>query len=137
MGGLELNSDYPHKAFAEKCQMDRRKLRVYINDSVVFPRNEDLQAEALRLMGPLASTLNANPLQFYRTGIIHLSVASCVPQALNHAVLTVGYGTENGLPYWTVKNSWVTAFGEDGYFRIYRGGGTCGINRLVSTAAIR
>ncbi|GAA47434.1 cathepsin F [Clonorchis sinensis] len=137
MGGLELNSDYPYKALAEKCHMDRQKLKVYINDSVVFPRNEHLQAEALKLMGPLSSALNANPLKFYKTGIMHLPVASCFPRALNHAVLTVGYGTENGLPYWTVKNSWGTAFGEDGYFRIYRGGGTCGINRLVSTAAIR
>ncbi|KER34144.1 hypothetical protein T265_12432, partial [Opisthorchis viverrini] len=137
MGGLELNSDYPYKAFAEKCQMDRQKLRVYINDSVVFPRSESLQAEVLKLMGPLSSALNANSLQFYKSGIVHLPVTSCVPQALNHAVLTVGYGTENGLPYWTVKNSWGTAFGEDGYFRIHRGSGTCGIDRLVSTAAIR
>lgn len=39
-----------------------------------------------------------------------------------HAVEIVDYGTENGLDYWVVKNSWgVEDFGEKGYFRIRRG----------------
>lgn len=38
-----------------------------------------------------------------------------------HAVEIVDYGTENGLDYWVVKNSWGPEFGEKGYFRIRRG----------------
>lgn len=44
-----------------------------------------------------------------------------------HAVLLVGWGTENGVPYWLVQNSWGTNWGLDGFFKIIRGTDECGI----------
>lgn len=48
---------------------------------------------------------------------------------IDHAVTVVGYGTENGLDYFTVRNTWGTSWGENGYVRIARtaGEGICGI----------
>lgn len=53
-------------------------------------------------------------------------------QLTNHAVLLVGYGFDRKLklPYWVVKNSWGTSWGENGYFRILRGSDECSIESL-------
>jgi len=44
-----------------------------------------------------------------------------------HAVRIVGWGSDNGVKYWKVANSWNQYWGEDGYFRIKRGDDDCGI----------
>merc|ERR1719245_88844 len=48
-----------------------------------------------------------------------------------HAIRIVGWGEENGVPYWKVANSWNPYWGENGYFRIIRGKDECGIESDV------
>ena len=52
-------------------------------------------------------------------------------QSLNHAVLLVGYGFDEqlNLPFWTIKNSYGSDWGEEGYIRLQKGNDTCGVSR--------
>ena len=59
--------------------------------------------------------------------------AGCDSTATNHAVTVVGYGTEDGVDYWLVKNSWGDSWGESGYIKIQRGVSMCGIGSLMVT----
>ena len=57
--------------------------------------------------------------------------------SLDHGVLLVGYGVDNGEDYWLVKNSWGAGWGEQGYFRIFRDAvegqpGVCGLQMDAS-----
>ncbi|CAI0400443.1 unnamed protein product [Linum tenue] len=45
---------------------------------------------------------------------------------VNHAVLAMGYGVEDGVPYWLIKNSWGGDWGESGYFKMEMGKNMCG-----------
>jgi len=117
-----------------------------ISDWSAVSTDEDEIAAALVAQGPLSVLLDASQLQYYKGGVWdgHLDSVSpalgCKPSNLDHAVLLVGYGVDSttgtDVPFWTVKNSWGTNWGEEGYFRIQRGVGMCGINTAVTTSIV-
>jgi len=51
-----------------------------------------------------------------------------------HAVRAIGWGTENGVDYWLIANSWNEDWGDNGYFKIIRGVDNCGIEEEISAA---
>ena len=85
----------------------------------------------------IAIASSSSTFQLYKGGI--LSSTGC-GTSVNHAVNLVGYGTENGTPYWIVRNSWGSNWGESGYLRILRstakGNGVCSLLKMSSQPLI-
>eukprot|EP00118_Oscarella_pearsei_P003227 m.13490 g.13490 ORF g.13490 m.13490 type:complete len:338 (+) comp24878_c0_seq1:53-1066(+) len=48
-----------------------------------------------------------------------------------HAIRILGWGEEDGTPYWLIANSWNSDWGQNGYFKMIRGGDNCGIESGV------
>jgi len=77
----------------------------------------------------VTSVASAGPFQEYKAGIFE----GCTSSDTDHAVTVVGYGTDNGVDYWLIKNSWGPDWGENGFIRLQRGVGMCGIGKSMVT----
>jgi len=131
--GLESEGDYPYEAEKEKCVAKEALEQVFVTDYRQVMEEGDMAA-ALVQFGPLSIGLNADPLGYYWGGIINPEdPEDCSASGIDHGVAIVGYGEDDGTPYWTVRNSWSADWGEAGYFRIVRGKGACGLDQMVTT----
>jgi cathepsin X len=55
--------------------------------------------------GPMACGIDSRLLHFYTGGILVLNNTD--PPIHDHLVSIAGWGEENGLKYWIIRNSWV------------------------------
>lgn len=136
--GVMTEESYPYAGRDNACKYDESKVAAKVT-GYQYAGTEDESAikQFLFERGPMAIAINATPLQFYYWGIFNPWFEwICNPKELNHGVLLVGYGVDGNTPYWIVKNSWGTGWGESGYFRIIAGKGACGMNTYVITANV-
>lgn len=69
--------------------------------------------------GPISCGVAANDaLVAYDGGIFYDDTGYL---DIDHEVSIVGWGEQNGVKYWRVRNSWGSHWGEQGFFRIVRG----------------
>jgi C1A family cysteine protease len=105
----------------------------YPNGTVVHTTETNSDAKIQRAIfeqGVVVGMLNATDLASsgYSSGIYSYASCPSCSTCVDHAILIVGWGTQNGIDYWIIKNSWGSSWGESGYFRIKRGVNMCGIN---------
>ncbi|CRL01524.1 CLUMA_CG014251, isoform B [Clunio marinus] len=144
IGGLELEDQYPYKAKKQKkCLFNSTLSHVKVKGVVDMPKADEIAMQKyLVANGPISIGINAAAMQFYRGGVSHPWKILCRKSDLDHGVLLVGYGIKSypmfnkTLPYWKIKNSWGPKWGEQGFYRIYRGDNSCGVAEMASSAVL-
>ena len=95
------------------------------------PQGVDHLKYLVATQGPMMVTMRADTSQLspYGRGVYSGPYQGSCATSVNHGVVIVGYGEENNVKYWIVKNSWGQAWGEQGFFRIRRD--LCGLTDIA------
>ncbi|XP_043289980.1 cathepsin O-like [Venturia canescens] len=129
---------YPVTGKSDACKLDKSKIStVRVTDFTCdsYVGAEDDLLSSLVNHGPVAAAVNALAWQNYLGGIIKFHCDGAFT-SLNHAVQIVGYDKTGPTPYYIVRNSWGTLFGNKGYLYIAIGSNMCGIANQVSSVDV-
>lgn len=136
-GRMQTEAAYPYTAKDGNCR--QTEAGWYTGSSQLAWKNiweadEEVVKQWVAEVGPVVTTIFASgEFGSYSGGV--LNARDCCNQSEdpscsfknNHAVAVVGYGNESGLDYWLVKNSWGSWWGANGYVKVKRGTGHCGM----------
>jgi len=144
-GGMDSEADYPttsgETGRTQTCKWSKKTVAKLSNWSYAITpcakseqakggkcadQDEDGLKAALATHGPLSVCVNAGSWDFYSGGVLSGKCSGAWAD-LDHCVQLVGYDTTASKPYWKVRNSWGSSWGEKGFIRLPMGENACGI----------
>lgn len=134
--GLYLSSTYPFTSsfgMVGACQAttgNNEKVRVDASFSLLT-NEEACMAHYVQNTGPLSVCMNmGTAIMSYTGGIMSASTCSSGSTHFTVCAQIVGVNLVTGTtPYWKLRGSFGTGFGEGGYFRLSYGANTCAITQ--------
>ena len=128
--GICSEEDYPYIGLQGQCNPCKPIMKIESYKDII--QNNEKILKRVVAQQPVSVAIQANLLSFryYSSGIY--SDQNC-GNNIDHGVLIIGYGYDDtyDMDYWTIKNSWGSDWGENGYIRIQRNinnsSGLCGI----------
>ncbi|XP_077976942.1 procathepsin L-like [Glandiceps talaboti] len=116
-------ADYPYIGDGSTCNYysASKPVVTFITTYYTLPaRREDNLQQAVATVGPISVAIDSSKtsFRFYHSGVYN--EVTCSQDALDHAVLVVGYGSRDGQDYWIVKNSYGNYWGDQGYILMSR-----------------
>jgi len=134
-GGIATEESYPYTSgsgVTGSCNSAKATNKaVTVSAFTDVPKGDEDALKSAVAKQPVSVAIEADKsvFQLYKSGVLDSS--SC-GKKLDHGVLVVGYGTENGKDYWKVKNSWGATWGENGFIKMVRNKDQCGISQSAS-----
>ncbi|XP_047531823.1 cathepsin F-like [Vanessa atalanta] len=143
LGGVLRETDYkPYRKRILPCSWNHEIPVIPVVGYRRVRTDEVIMAYFIYNYGPLSAGINSASMAVYKGGIDEPSDDICSPREMNHAVLIVGYNvyvepdTRRNVPYWIIKNSWGTNWGDKGYYYLVRGRNACGIANDLSFSIV-
>ncbi|GFO18334.1 cathepsin o [Plakobranchus ocellatus] len=128
--GIVAESLYPITRHTDACkQVSPSSKRVKITDFYCqnFTNKEMGILKAVANHGPVTVAVDAATWHNYVGGIIRFHCS----RHTNHAVQIVGYNLNGDVPYYILRNSWGSDFGDHGYLYVKFGDNLCGVATRV------
>ncbi|XP_072924895.1 cathepsin L2-like isoform X3 [Hemitrygon akajei] len=127
--GIASEQSYPYVAKNGDCKFEQSDIVATCKGVTQIRKDSEADlAAAVATVGPISAGIDAEHRSFmlYKSGIFYEPHCSTVD--LDHGILVVGYGMENQKPYWIVKNSWGSNWGNKGYVHMAKDmDNNCGI----------
>lgn len=124
-----LVSEYPYTAVEGKCKFDSGNAVGWFSKIIEGKQgDEDRLKKLIATHCPCSVGIDARnaSFQLYKGGIN--DDPECSKHEMNHTIGAVGYGSENGIYYFIIRNSWGQSWGEAGFGLVIRNrGDLCGL----------
>jgi hypothetical protein len=149
VNGITTDASYPydlnyygacgHYCKSKKCSANAKINVVQVTDDLVILNEQDMAAY-VQTVGPVIAIIDSTVWQSYKGGTV---IENCESEEYhesgkytpNHAVQFVGVDTTANPPYWKVRNSWGTNWGEKGFMRMKYGVNMCGLFKFENSFA--